>query len=73
MCYFMIKNNDTRINAYMLLRQNEQNKNAQRESELLQKQQIRATNYSAIQAQNSINNANSPKTYYQTGNYIYQY
>ena len=57
----------------MLLRQNEQNKNAQRESELLQKQQIRATNYSAIQAQNSINNANSPKTYYQTGNYIYQY
>ena len=68
-----IKNYDSRINAYMQLRHNEQAKTAHMESLLMQEQQIYATNNAAIQTQNAINNANRPKTYTQYGNTIYSY
>jgi len=68
-----IKSNDNRINCYMTVSHNEQNKTMQREQLLLQEEQIRMNNYNARRTQNAINNANRPRTYYNTGNYMYSY
>ena len=69
MCKQM-KENDNKINCYMAVSHNEQNKNAQREQLLLQKEQMARNTVQNYQLQNSINR---PKTYYRSGNYIYSY